>query len=65
MELDRDFAIEILPYLDESVPTPKETVIVRVLEHSCEKKNVRSILNYLFAIPAELFFKDGDHVSFA
>jgi hypothetical protein len=65
MELDKDFAIEILPFLDESEPTPKETVIVRVLEHSWEKKNVRSILNYLFAIPAELFFKDGDHVTFA
>lgn len=65
MELPQDFAVEILPFLDESEPTPKETVIVRVLEHSWENKNVRSILNYLFAIPAQLFFKDGDHVTFA
>jgi hypothetical protein len=43
----------------------KRKVISRLLEHSWEKKNVSSVLNYLFAVPAELFFKDGDHVSFA
>jgi hypothetical protein len=65
MELPKDFTAEILPYLDESEPTPKEEVICRVLEHAWEKKNFRAILNYLFAIPAELFFKDGDEVRFA
>jgi hypothetical protein len=65
MELDKNFAVEILPFLDESEPTPKEKLISRLLEHAWEKKNVRSVLNYLFAVPAELFFKDGDHVSFA
>lgn len=64
MELPKDFAVEIMPYLDETEPTPKEAVITRILEHGWEKKNFRSVLNYVFSVPAELFFKDGDHVMF-
>lgn len=64
-KLPDDFQKEIANYLDESQPTPKDELICRLLESSWHKANVRSILNYLFAIPAELFFKDGDHVRFA
>jgi hypothetical protein len=65
MQLPIDFQRELLPYIDESEPTPKETLVCRIIEHAWEKKNFRAILNYLFAIPAELFFKDGDEVRFA
>lgn len=65
MNLPVDFQKEIIPFLDESQPTPKETIIVRILEHSWEKKNVKSVLNYLFSVPCELFFKDGNVVRFA
>jgi hypothetical protein len=65
MQLPQDFQTEILPFLDESEPTPKDALIVRLLEHGWEKRNIKSVLNYLFAVPARLFFKEGDKVNFA
>lgn len=64
MILPPDFEAEILPFIDETSPTPKETLIIRLLESSWHKANVRSILNFLFGINATLFFKVGNRIEF-
>lgn len=64
MELPEDFEKEIMPFVDETGPTPKDLLLSRLLEHAWEKRNIRSILNYLFGIPAHRFFKQSGRVRF-
>jgi hypothetical protein len=58
--LPTDFEAEILPFMDETSPTPKEVLVTRIKERAWMKSNFKSVLNYLFSLNAQLFFKD-DH----
>jgi hypothetical protein len=64
--LPRDFEKEIVNFVDDFEPTPKDLLLSRLLEHGWEKGNIKAVRNYLLGIPAKLFFKDDKgHIYFA
>jgi hypothetical protein len=63
-QLPQDFEQELLPYLNEDEPTPKDQIIERIIYW--QKRNFKSILNLLYAIPGNLFLKGNDgHIQIA
>jgi hypothetical protein len=64
--LPTDFEQEILPYMDETSPTPKEVLVTRIKERAWMKSNFKSVLNYLYSLNGQLFFlDDSGHIRIA
>lgn len=58
--LPRTIEQEILPFVHEK-PTSKEEIICALKERAWEKKNIKTVLNYLFGVPIQSFIKGSDN----